>query len=188
MSVILLFVSILPSQADHESFYKVHNLLISAGNDPDKIQDVISVISDEIEKDPDNRDLLRLRVKIYTSTGKLHEAYKDILCLVSLKPEVSMYQYWKCIFEESFENLNKSCLQCYEKAYELAAVELGDKKDNDFGYICLLLLAENPRGQILAEKFMQTLTNSTEDQHLREMLENFDRKKFLPDYNPDSSQ
>lgn len=183
-----MLMPIASAQADFESFYKINKLLISTDNDPDKISDVISVLSEEIERQPDNRDLIRLRVKIYTSIGHLDEAYKDVIDLISLKPNVSMYQYWKCTFEEAFGNSKSSCIQCYEKASELVAKELGDKKENDFGYICVLLLAENPQGEKLAEKFLQKLTNSTMDQHLREMLENFDRKKFLPDYNPDYLQ
>lgn len=180
-----MLMPIASAQADLESFYKINKLLISTDNDPDKISDVISVLSEEIERQPDNRDLIRLRVKIYTSVGNLEEAYKDVIYLASLKPNVSMYQYWRCTFEEVFKNATRSCFQCYEKASELVAKELGDKKENDFGYICILLLAENPQGKILADKFLQKLTNSTMDQHLRETLENFDRKKFLPDYNPD---
>lgn len=186
--IIFIFITISSAQADQESFYKIYKLLISADNDPDKISDVISVLSDEIERQPDNRDLLRLRVKIYTSTGHLDEAYKDVLYLISLKPNVSMYQYWKCTFEEALGNSISSCIQCYERASDLVAIELGDNKENDFGYICVLLLAENPQGKKLAEKFLRKLTNSTMDRHLRETLENFDRKKFLPNYNPDYLQ
>jgi len=186
--IISIFITISSAQADQESFYKIYKLLISADNDPDKISDVISVLSEEIERQPDNRDLLRLRVKIYTSTGNLDEAYKDVLYLISLKPNVSMYQYWKCTFEEALGNSISSCIQCYERASNLVAIELGDNKENDFGYICVLLLAENPQGKKLAEKFLRKLTNSTMDRHLRETLENFDRKKFLPNYNPDYLQ
>lgn len=186
--IIFIFITISSAQADQESFYKIYKLLISADKDPDKISDVISVLSEEIERQPDNRDLLRLRVKIYTSTGHLDEAYKDVLYLISLKPNVSMYQYWKCTFEEALGNSLNSCIQCYERASDLVAIELGDNKENDFGYICVLLLAENPQGKRLAEKFLRKLTNSTMDRHLRETLENFDRKKFLPNYNPDYLQ
>lgn len=191
-NIIILIISILitisSALADQESFYKIYKLLISADNDPDKISNVISVLSREIERQPDNRDLLRLRVKIYTSIGHLDEAYKDVLYLVSIKPNVSMYQYWKCTFEEALGNSTSSCIQCYKKASELVAIELGDDKENDFGYICVLLLAENPQGKKLAEKYLRKLTNSTTDQRLRETLENFDRKRFLPNYNPDYLQ
>ena len=170
------------AQADNESFIKIHDLLISSENDPDKIQKVLYVLSEEIAKQPDSRDLLRLRVKIYTSIGDINAAYSDVTKLVSLKPNVSSYNYWKCIYEESLGFPQDSCIQCYEKVLKLIAEELGDNKEKDLGYIIVLLMAQNPEGKQLADNFVTTLSNSTFDLYTKNELQNFDRNKFLPTY------
>lgn len=118
----------------------------------------------------------------------MNNAYSDVKKIISIKPNVSIYKYLECIFREALGESPNLMSQCYNKASELVAAEIGDKKESYFGYICLPLLAENARGKVLAENFLQTLTNSTTDQYLRETSENFDRKKYLPSTKPSSLQ
>lgn len=158
----------------------------ATGNEIENIGKAIKILSDGISKNPYYRNALRLRVQLYTEIGELNNAYSDVKKLVSIKPDVSIYKYLECIFREGLGESPNVMSQCYNKSSELVAAETGDKKESDFGYICLLLLAKNPQGKMLAENFLKTLTNSTTDQYLRETLENFDRKKFLPSSKPSS--
>lgn len=176
-----------PVWADRESFVKAHEILKSSDSS-NKYQEAISVISDGLRKNPDSIELLQLRFNIYTSIRDLKNSYNDIVKLVQLRPDSSSYNFWMCVTQEALGYPKKSYIKCYEKVISLSAEELGKKKESDYGYICTLLLSENPQGKVLAEKFLQTLTNSTVDQYLRNTLENFDRKNFLPVSKTHSSQ
>lgn len=181
-AIFLITLNSFIAQADNEAFIRIHDLLISSENDPDKIQKVLYVLSEEIAKQPHSRYLLRLRVKVYTSIGDINAAYNDVMNLVSLKPNASSYNYWKCIYEESLGFPQDSCIQCYEKVLKLIAEELGDNKEKNLGYIIALLMAQNPEGKKLADNFITTLSNSTFDLYTKNELQKFDRNKFLPTY------
>ena len=184
LCIITYFILLFPVYADDEVFRKAHEVLISTGSETKNIGKAIEILSDGLSKNPCDSNLLRLRAQLYTERGNLENAYSDVKKLMQMKPESSMYKYWECIINEEINSPMNVDTQCYEKVSELAAAELGNKKNTDFGYICALLLAENPQGIVLSRNLLQKLTNSTADIYIRETLENFDRKKFLPHYNP----
>jgi tetratricopeptide (TPR) repeat protein len=183
LCIITYFNLLLPVYADDEIFRKAHDVLISTGSETKNIDKAIEILSDGLSKNPCDRNLLRLRVQLYTERGNLENAYSDVKKLVQMKPESSMYKYWECTINEAINRSMNVDTQCYEKVSELAAAELGNKKNTDFGYICALLLAENPRGIVLSKNLLQKLTRSKFYTYIRETLENFDREKFLPHYN-----
>lgn len=184
---ILATLLVSTSWADQESFVKAHEILKSSDLS-NNYQEVLYVISDGLRKNQDSIELLQLRFNIYTSIRDLNNAYNDIIRLVKLRPNSSSYNFWMCVTKEALGYSMNSCIKCYEKVTNLSAEELGDKKDSDYGYICALLLSENPQGKVLAEKLLQKLSDSEVDQYIRDTLENFDRKKFLPVYKTHSIQ
>ncbi len=180
MFFILYFYLLTPLYASNEVFIKAHNALISIEDEEKNTKKAIEILSAGLLDDPFSITLLTFRAQLNTTLGEFDKAYQDIKIITRLKPKASSYKFWECTFIEKFNGATNSTIECYKKTAELVAAELGDKKETDLGYIYVLLMAENPQGQILADRFLETLTNSTEDQFYRELLENFDRRNSLP--------
>lgn len=177
----ILFIHALsPVYADSKLFIRAHNVFISTGSKEENTIKAIKILSEGLLEDPLEINLLRFRAQLNTSLGEFNKAYQDVKLITRLRPEASIYKFWECTFMEKFNGPTIATIDCYKITSELAAAELGDKKETDFGYIYTLLLAENPQGQVLADSFLKTLTNSTIDQFYRELLDNFDRNNSLP--------
>lgn len=178
--ITIILGSCISSFANNEDFLKAHEIFSATNNDKKEIMKAISVLSENLRNNPKNVSSLTFRMQLYSSIGELRKSYEDIKSLIKIKPDSSMYMYLKCTFEESFNMPKEDCIKCYEKVINLISAELGDKKENDIGYIIVLLLAEKQLGRELAENYIVTLTNSTIDKFNKDLLLNFDRKKFLP--------
>ena len=185
--IIILLLLIVPAYASDEIFIKAHSAFISIGNKENNTVKAIEILSEGLLEDPFEINLLRFRAQLNTSLGEFNKAYQDVKIIARLKPEASIYKFWECTFMEKFNGPTNSTIECYKITAELIAAELGNKKETDFGYIYTLLLAEHPQGQVLADSFVKTLTNSTTDQFYREFLENFDRNNSLPKSNKNES-
>ena len=185
--IIILLLLIVPAYASDEIFIKAHSAFISIGNKENNTVKAIEILSEGLLEDPFEINLLRFRAQLNTSLGEFNKAYQDVKLIARLRPEASIYKFWECTFMEKFNGPTNSTIECYKITAELIAAELGNKKETDFGYIYTLLLAEHPQGQVLADSFVKTLTNSTTDQFYREFLENFDRNNSLPKSNKNES-
>lgn len=181
--ILIVLISCTVSFANNEAFFRAHKIVSSASNNESEIMKAISILSEGLQKYPENISSLTFRAQLYSSIGQFQKAYEDIQNLIKIKPKSSMYMFQKCIFEEAFNLPKENCIECYEKVIDLISAELGEKKEFDIGYICVLLLAEKQHGRELAKKYIKTLTNSTVDNFNKDLLLNFDRKKFLPHKN-----
>ena len=177
----ILFIHVAsPVYANSKIFIKAHDVFISTGSKEENTIKSIEILSKGLLEYTLEINLLRFRAQLNTSLEEFNKAYQDVIIIKRLRPEASIYKFWECTFMEKFNGPTNSTIDCYKITAELVAAELGDKKETDFGYIYTLLLAENPQGQVLADNFLKTLTNSTIDQFYREFLENFDRNNSLP--------
>ena len=178
--IIIILSSCISSFANNEAFLRAHEIVSSTNNDKKEIMKAILLLSEDLRDNPKNVSSLTFRMQLYSSIGELRKSYEDIKSLIKINPDSSMYMYLKCTFEEAFNIPIQDCIKCYEKVINLISAELGDKKESDIGYIIVLLLAEKQLGRELAEDYIITLTNSTIDKFNKDLLLNFDRKKFLP--------
>lgn len=150
------------------------------GGDKAKLHEAIALLNTTLAEEPENRFLLNLRSQVYGTMGDLQSSREDVRTLVALRPDLSVYLFAKCLLDEALGEPKAACMQCYNKVNELAAAELGEKKEQDIGYIIGLLMAENPLGTELAEKYIKMPTDAPMNTELRAMLRNFKREDLVP--------
>lgn len=180
-AVLLLAV---PGNAAEPDYDGLAELIQNSAGDTPAMCSAIRRLSAVLKNNPEDAELLRMRVNAYRSIGDYFSARKDAEKLASMFPGFTPYQMLRCMLRESTGVPEDEYLECYQKVLSSFGSESLRQKD-PHGYILVLLLAKDPEAEKLRRQYSDALIRPSGSYDItREQLIHFDRRHIVPRVEP----
>lgn len=166
-----------------EAYVEKANALLE--ENPGNVDKPIAILSEGLERFPDNTQLLFLRGNYYCHKRDFAACRADSTRLLELKPDRIEVRSLLCLLDE-YEGVdeltNSECYQqvatMYEKKYAFSPDALHSQ---EFNYVIMLLLARHPAAEDTKKAFLAK-ADAQEDSLAwvyHHLLDTFDRTRFI---------
>lgn len=155
---------------------KVKKILSQPPFSDEEYRRAINLLTEGIEKQPNNTNLILLRARYYTDVGNYKGAQEDVTSVISTGinyPELVMF---KCMLIERINGFTEKAQSCYIKVMDKYDNKAQKAETPSVNYVISAFLANDPKAKVLRKKYLNKTSISDP---MYPIIKNFSRKTYI---------